>query len=98
MAQINILTAQANGNGTTITNDESWNSLHESHLRTLYIYGTFNTGNAELQISFDGTTWFTVTNTNVTVATAINVEFRAPFMRGVVAGGGGSESINMKLL
>ncbi len=93
MAQIQILTAQAAGNGASFP-VVSPAHVYKSHLRTYFVWGTFDTTTGKLQISMDETTWFDVVNSDVTVQSVLNLEFRALFMRGVVSGGAGS-SINM---
>ena len=91
---LQILTAQANGNGASIA-IPSPGHVYKSHLRTYFVWGTFDTATAKLQISMDETTWFDVVNSDVTVQSVLNLEFRALFMRGVVASGNGAELLNM---
>jgi len=89
-----IATAQANGNSTGIEISRFGN-LSESHLRTLFVSGTFNGAAVIYQISMDDTTYFDVVGADaITAARAINVEHRARYHRINVAGGAGSESIN----
>ncbi len=95
---VTLLTAAANGDGATI-NVPRFAHAHESHLRTLFVWGTFDSATVKFQISPDNTNWFDVPNADaITAVATMNVEFRAPFMRGTVASGLGSEAINMKVL
>jgi hypothetical protein len=96
--QINLLAAAGNGDGTTIQLPR-WNNIIESHLRTLFVWGTFDSGTVKLQISPDDTTWFDVPGADaITAQATLNVEFRAPYVRCTASGGGGSISVNAKLL
>lgn len=61
--------------------------LYKSHLRTLYVWGTFDSANVALEITHDGSEWFPVPNADtITVKTVINVEFRAKQVRVVISG------------
>lgn len=92
-----IATAQANGNSTGIAISR-YAHIEESHLRTVFIDGTFGGSTVKFQISIDDSTYFDVTGADaITAKTAINVEFRAPFCRINVAGGTG-ESIDAWLI
>lgn len=96
--EVDLLVAASNGTGPEI-NMPRFAHLYEEHLRTLFVWGTFDSANIALQISPDETNWFDVANADtITADTTLNVEFRAPFVRCNVTGGGGSESINAKLL
>jgi len=89
-----IATAQANGQSTGVEISR-FGHLFESHLRTLFVWGTFDSATVIYQISFDNTNWFNVANADsITVATAINVEHRAQYHRISVSGGVSVESIN----
>ena len=93
-----LLSGAANGNGSSFDMPHP-GSVHKSHIRTLYVWGTFGGSTVKLQIatSDSPTEWFDVTDAdNITSKTAINVEVRADHVRGVVSGGTG-ESINMFL-
>ena len=101
MADIQRL-ATAQGNGTTTGIEISRHAhLHDSHLRTLFVYGTFDTADVKYQLSPDSTngtngTWFDVEDADaITAAKVINVEHRAVYHRIVVANGGGSVSIDV---
>lgn len=96
--EIDLLSAASNGNGTTFRVPR-FAKVDESHLRTLYVWGTFDSATVTFQISTDDVTWFDVANADaITAQSALNVEFRAPYVRGKVAGGLGSESINMRII
>ena len=95
---VTLLTAASNGDGATVPVPR-FAHAHESHLRTLFVWGTFDSAIVKFQISPDDSNWFDVPNADTISADAtMNVEFRAPFMRGTLASGLGSESINMKVL
>ena len=95
--EINLASGAGNGNGTTIERSR-FNHLEESHMRTLYVWGTFGGGTGTLQISPDGTNWFNVPNADaITAASVLNVEFRAPYIRFNFTGGT-TPSINAQLL
>ena len=88
-----LLSAAANGNGTSKeyrrTNDSgAW----------LLARGTWNSATAKLQYNFDGTNWVDVTDASFTADGMVRVFLPNGNVRGVVSGGGGSESINMELL
>ena len=89
-----IATAQANGNSTGVVISRPGH-LAESHLRTLFVTGTFNGATVKYQLSPDNVTYFDVVDADaITANKVINVEHRAPFHRINVAGGGGSEAID----
>ncbi len=99
-----IATAQGNGSSTGITIPRNVHiSSQRSHLRTLFVWGTFGGATVSYQISHNSTNgtdgnWFDVANADaITAASAINVEHRAPWHRITVAGGTG-ESINAAVL
>ena len=93
-----IASAQANGNSTGVAISR-FAHLFESRLRTLFVNGTFDSATVKFQISIDDSTYFDVSGADaITAKTLINVEFRAPFVRVNVAGGGGSEAIDAWLV
>jgi len=72
-------------------------------LRTLYVYGTFDSSTTKLQYSPDmadpPVNWFDVSGADaVTASTIKNVEGRAIWARVIVSGGGGSEEITVRLI
>lgn len=96
--EIDLLTAASNGIGPVVEMPR-FSHLLEEHLRTLFVWGAFDSANVALQISPDNSNWFDVANADtITQDTVLNVEFRSPFVRCNVTGGLGSESINAKLL
>ena len=98
MAGIKLAEGASNGAQTSVA-QARFAHLTESHLRTLFVDGTFNNANVAFEISHDDSVWFPVANAStITVKTVLNVEFRAPFVRVNITGGGGSESINATLL
>jgi len=89
-----IATAQANGQSTAIEISRHTHII-ESHLRTLFVFGTFDSATVIYQISPDNVLWFNVANADsITVATAINVEHRGKFHRISVSGGVSVEAID----
>lgn len=88
-----LATAQGNGNAAAV-DVISPGHLYKSHLRTLFVWGTWDSATVKLQMTPDGTTWFDVTGASFTTDGTLNVEFRAKQMRINVAGGLGSASIN----
>jgi len=89
-----IATAQANGDSTGVEISR-FGHLTESHLRTLFVTGTFNGATVKYQVSNDDITYFDVIGADaITTDRAINVEHRAQYHRVNVAGGGGSEAID----
>ena len=74
-----------------------------SHLRTLYVYGTFNSTTVKLQVSPDTTdvadassTWFDVPDASFTADGMINVEIRARKARGHISAT--ATSVTMELV
>lgn len=95
--EVDLLVAAGNGAGSAVQMPR-YAHIDESHLRTLFVWGTFGGANVALQISPDNTNWFNVPNADtITAQTTLNVEFRAPFVRCNVTGGTGN-SINAKLM
>ena len=93
-----LATAQANGDSTAIEIPR-YAHIHDSHLRTLLVEGTFDGATVKFQISLDNSSFYDVSGADaITAKTAVNVEFRAKYVRVNVAGGGGSESIDAWLL
>lgn len=89
-----IAAAQGNGNSTGVAISRPAH-IHESHLRTLFVGGTFDSATVKYQLSLDDTTYFDVTDADaITAAEVINVEHRALFHRINVNGGGGSVAID----
>lgn len=89
-----IASAQANGNSTGVEISRHAH-IEQSHLRTLFVGGTFNGATVKYQISLDDTTYYDVADADaITAAKVINVEHRARYHRINVAGGGGSEAID----
>jgi hypothetical protein len=66
-----------------------WGNREINHLYTLFVWGTFGGATVTLEISFDGVEWFAVSGVSVTAKSALNVEFRARFVRAVITGGAG---------
>ncbi len=91
-------TAEGNGNSTGVAISR-FAHIIESHLRTLFVNGTFDGATVKFQISVDDTTYFDVSGADaITAKTLVNVEFRAPFIRINVAGGGGTVAIDAWLV
>jgi hypothetical protein len=68
-------------------------------LHTVFIDGTFDGGAATLEIAMEEAgPWFAVPGFSITTKAVMNVEFKAYWVRGVVAGGGGTVSIDMDML
>ena len=89
-----IASAQANGDSTGVEVSR-YASLAESHLRTLFVSGTFNGATVKYQLSNDDVTYYDVADADaITAKKVINVEHRAKFHRINVTGGGGSEAID----
>ena len=94
-----IASAQANGSSTGIEISR-FAHIGESHLRTLFVGGTFDSATVKYQLSIDSTNgvdgnWFDVTDADAIIAAkVINVEHRAKWHRINVAGGLGSEVID----
>jgi len=84
-----IATAQANGNSTAVEISRHGH-LGESHLRTLFVQGTFGGATVKYQISADNVVFHDVADADaITAAKVINVEHRAQYHRINVAGGAG---------
>lgn len=89
-----IATAQANGNSAWVEISR-YAHINESHLRTLFVQGTFNGATVKYQISADAVVEHDVADADaITAKKVINVEHRARYHRINVAGGGGSEAID----
>lgn len=68
--------------------------MYKTHVRTLFVWGTFDGANFALQVSPDGSEWFDVANADtITAKTVINVEFRADKVRAVISGSATEASI-----
>ena len=96
MAEIGrkLLSASANATGSAVTlTGAELGAFRGTY--TIYIYGTWNSATAKVQISPDGTNWFDVPNGSWTSDTVQNIEIYGYQIRGVVSGGGGSESITI---
>lgn len=97
--EVRIATAQDNGQSVGIEISR-FGQIHESHLRTLFVGGTFNGATVKYQLSIDSTNgvdgnWFDVADANaITADKVINVEHRAKWHRISVSGGAGSEAID----
>lgn len=92
-----LLSAAGTGNGKTIQLP-SPHHQGAKQFRTLYVWGTFSGATVALELSPDGLNWFTVTNAdNITAKSVLNIEFKAPYARATVTGGG-APSINSVLL
>jgi hypothetical protein len=92
---ITVLLNQANGNGTAVGLSNREGSQQAA--TTLLFQGTWDSATAKLQISGDsGTTWIDIADASATANTAFNITASKGFSyRGVVSGGGGSESITI---
>ena len=89
-----IATAQGNGNSDWVEITR-YGNISESHLRTLFVQGTFNGATVKYQVSPDAIVEHDVPDANaITSKKVINVEHRAKFHRINVAGGGVSEAID----
>lgn len=91
-----LLTNSGAGAGASFEIRE-WGNRHISHLYTLFVWGTMGGATVTLEISPDNVVWFPVSGVSVTAdLTALNVEFRARYVRAVITGGAGP-SINALL-
>lgn len=89
-----LLTAAGNGNG--VTTEFNTGGKRHDNLRSIYCFGTFDGATVTVEVSPDnGTTWFAIDLVSFTAKGSMNMEARATDIRGVVAGGGGSEAINL---
>jgi len=91
-----ILDSAGNGNGDSyelLTGGR----MPKENIRTVYCWGTFGGATVTVEVSPDGSNWFSVTGLSFTSADAINMEVRARYVRGVVTGGT-SPSVNMLLM
>jgi hypothetical protein len=96
--EIALITNSADATGSSIQVPR-YNHAHESHLRTILAWGTWDTANLAIQISADGTNWIPISNADtITADTAVNIEFRAPYVRAVITGSGGSTSVTAKMI
>jgi len=95
---LSILAAAGTGEGATVEMPDP--EVREKYVvKTLYIYGAFNSATVAVEISPDGgTTWFPITDlTAVAAKTVTQLHLTATHIRGVVTGGS-SPAINMVLL
>lgn len=92
-----LLTAGGNGNGASFQIRQGLNR-HIDHLYTLYVWGTFDGGAVTLEVSFDGTEWFSIAGLSITAKAVQNVEFRAGYVRAVVTGGGAGVAVNALII
>ena len=92
-----LLESAATGNGPAVE-IKSFANRRFDQLKTLFPHGDFDGATVSVEISHNGTDWFIVTGgESLTVDTALNVEFHARFIRGVVTGGT-SPSVNLNML
>lgn len=97
--EIRLATDQDDGQtvGIEIT---GFANLLESHLRTLFVWGTFDSATLIYQVSHNSTDgidgdWFDVANADaITVKTVINVEHRARWHRVSISGSTTVASLN----
>ena len=84
--EIRLATGVDDGD-TTAIEIPRFGHIGESHLRTLYVSGTFDSATVKFQISIDNSSFFDVTGADaITAKTAVNVEFRAKWVRISVSG------------
>ncbi len=101
--KVKIATAQANGSSTG-ESISRFGHTAASHLRTLFVSGTFDSATVKYQVSHDSTNgvdgiWFDVADADaITANKVINVEHRAPWHRINVSGGLGSELIDASVV
>lgn len=81
-----LLNNSGGGNGATFEIRE-WGNRHIEHMYTLFVWGTFGGATVTVEISPDETNWFPVSGVSITDKVALNLEFRARFVRAVVTGG-----------
>lgn len=91
---ITVLSNQDNGNGAAVGLSNREGSQQAA--KTLLFQGTWDSATAKIQISKDEVTWVDVPSASATANTALNITASKGFSyRGVVSGGGGSESITI---
>jgi hypothetical protein len=95
---IRLLSAAQNGNGLThVLSPIRPAPGTPERFQTLYVYGTFDGATVSLEVRPKGVaSWFDC-GIALTAKGAVNVECNAYYVRAVVAGGGGSESITAEL-
>lgn len=90
-----LLQAASTGNGPAVRKPQMATPSSEQFF-TLFVWGTFNGATVRLEIALSGAgPWFD-SGLEVTEASAVNVEFKAQWVRAVVDGGS-SPSINASL-
>src|SRR6185295_14273081 len=97
-----LLNAAGAGSGGAIEVRQPYNR-ELNQLKTWFVWGTFGGATVTLEISPDDipagavpSNWFSVTGASLTAPGALNVDFRARWVRAVVTGGAG-QSINSLL-
>lgn len=98
---VGFILAAAQANGTTtgkklVEHERGYISKRYSY--TMYIYGTVDSADIQLQVSHDNTNWVDMTGgdfANTAWPISTNVEFYGNYVRVVVANGSGSESVNV---
>ena len=100
MAGRHLLTAASNGNGTAEKMVEhGFGNINKRFSYTIHVYGSdFDGSTVTLEGSHDNITFTAITDASWTAAALTNIEFYGTYLRGVVASGSGSESIDMVLV
>lgn len=102
MAGLQLLSAGSNGTGASKqTVDHSKGNIGKRFSYSLFIYGTVDSADIQLQASHDDATFVDIAGaafTNTEWPTATNLEFYGNFIRVKVANGLGSESVNVVLV
>jgi hypothetical protein len=92
-----VLSAAANGNGASVA-VPSPGHMYKTHEFGFFVYGTWDSADVHFEVSPDNSNWLDVlkadgTLLSLTANDYVLITVRAPFVRGVVANGLGSESI-----
>lgn len=96
----------------TIFVNQTANATSQSHKRqwfitskvipfatqTVYVWGTFDGANVQLQVSPDGVEWFTPLNATFSAKAVTNINVSAYYVRGIVSNAGASTSVNLVVL
>lgn len=86
-------TTNATGAAIDVPVSEQGGFLH----RTIYITGTMDGATFSLEATADGSNYVTVPDSDSVLPSPVNLVVRAKKLRGVLAGGGGSMDVTVKM-
>lgn len=97
---LHLLDEASNGNGASKKMVEhGFGNINKRFSYSIYIYGDdFDSATVTLEGSHDNITFIPITNASWMENATTNIEFYGTYLRGVVTGGQGSETITMVMV